>query len=268
MNIDPVFNELFESYNRAIQKKCEQSLGTVKNPSDFDAIINEARSSWEEKHFKGNLPSEYFSTLETENDFKEAFEMSSVVCDIFVPESFVKNILKSGHMTIIENYAFSDYPIDMKKAAIKILGISGNESYTSKLIELLGSEGEYGELLKETARQAIIDIGNPAIPFLEENLSGKDILYDDDFYLVIALIGIDSGKKTDAVFKTLKDSFKKASDKALAARCLIDYGDGRAIPMLRSYLERNLTILDENTIFELQGAVLSLGGSTDGLDIS
>ena len=266
MSINPVFNDLFESYNSAIQEKCEQSLGTVKNFSDFETLISEARSSWEEKDYKGKLPSEYFSMLETEIDFKEAFEISAVVCDEFVPESFVKNILKSGHMSIIETHAFSDSSIDMKNAAIKILGISGNETYTSNLIELLFSEGEYGELLKETARQSIIDIGSSAIPFLEKNLSGKDILSDDDFHLVIALIGIDSGKKTETVFKILKDSFRKTSDKALATRCLADYGDGRAVPMLRSYLEKNLTKLDENTLFELQGAVLSLGGSTDGLD--
>ena len=266
MSINPVFNDLFESYNRAIQEKCEQSMGIVKNFSDFEALINDARSSWEEKDFKGKLPSEFFTTLKTEVDFKEAFEKAAVVCDEFIPESFVKSIINSGHMNIIENHAFSDSPIDMKNAAIKILGISGSESYTGNLIELLYSEGEYGELLKETARQAIIDIGTSAIPSLEENLSGKDILSDDDFHLVIALIGIDSDKKTDTVFKVLKESFRKTSDKALAARCLADYGDGRAVPMLRSYLEKNLTKLEENTVFELQGAVLSLGGSTDGLD--
>lgn len=266
MSINPIFNELFDSYNYAIQEKCEQSLGTVKNISDFTILINQARSDWEEKEFKGQIPEAYFTTLKTESDFKEAFEKSSVICDEFIPDSFVKNILSSGFMGIIEKYAFQDSPIDMKNAAIKIIGISKSELYVSRLIELLYSEGEYGELIKETARQAIIDVGSASIPFLEENLSGKDILSDDDFHIVIALIGIDNNKKNDTVFKILKDSFRKTSDKALAARCLADYGDGRAVPMLRSYLERNLTKMDENTVLELQGAVLSLGGSTDGLD--
>ena len=173
MSINLVFKELFDSYNLTIQEKCEQSLGTVKNLSDFETLINDARSSWEEKKFRGKLPSEYFLTLKTEIDFNEAFEISAVVCDEFVPESFVKNILKSGHMNIIENHAFGDSSIDMKNAAIKILGISGSEVYTSKLIELVYSKGEYGELLKETARQALIDIGHSAIPFLEEKLTAR-----------------------------------------------------------------------------------------------
>lgn len=266
MSISPVFIELFDSYNKAIQEKCEASLSTVKNFSDFTLLVNGARWEWEKTAFKGRLPADYFKELDSESDFSEVFEKASIVCDDFVPGSLVERLLESGFINIIEKYAFTDCPIDIKIAAIKVAGLSHDASYSDKLIELLYSTGEYEELLKETARQALIDIGTKAIPFLEKNLTGRDILSDDDFHIIIALIGIDSDRKTDSVFQMLKQSFKKTSDKALAARCLSDYGDGRAVPMLRSFLAKNIAKLDENTIFELQGAVLKLGGSTEGLD--
>lgn len=266
MKLLPDFITVFESYNKAIQEKCEESLSAVKSLSDFENLINEARSDWENKVINGMLPVEYFEKLESEVDFNRVFEEAATVCDDFIPKSFVKVLLKSKYMKIIEKYAFSDCPIDIKSAAIRVSGLSGNDSYSDKLIELLYSEGEFDELLKETARQALVDIGKEAIPYLEKKLSGKDILSDDDFHIVIALIKIDSERKNDEVFRILKESFRKTSDKALAARCLSDYGDGRAVPMIRSYLVKNIANLDENTIFELQGAVLNLGGSTEGLD--
>ncbi len=266
MSSQSFFIEILTSYNLAIQEKCEKSLENVKSFSDFEALIHEAREEWENTEINGKLPSLLFESLKTEEDYKEAFEKAAVVCDEFIPASLVKRILKSGYMSIIEKDAFGESPIDIKNAAVKVIGLSKDSCYSERLIELLYSKGEYGELLKETSRQALIDIGEPAVPFLEKNLTGKDILKDDDFHLVIALIGIDSNHKSDSVFKVLKNSFRKTSDKALAARCLADYGDGRAVPMLRSYLEKNLNKLDENTIFEIQGAVLSLGGSTEGLE--
>lgn len=266
MSVAPVFTELFESYNKAIQEKCEESMSTVRSFSDFDLLITEAREKWEKTAFNGTLPIDYFKRLKSETDLGEVFEEAAQICDDFIPDSLVQSIKNSDYMKIIEKYAFTDYPIDIKSAAIRIAGLSGDASYSDKLIELLYSVGEFEELLKEKARQALIDIGKQAIPFLEKNLSGKDILSDDDFHIVIALINIDSERKTDSVFQILKQSFRKTSDKALAARCLSDYGDGRAVPMLRSYLVKNIANLDENIIFELQGAILKLGGSTEGLE--
>ena len=266
MSINPIINELFASYNLAIQEKCERSLGTIKSFSDFEELIDEARIAWENIPLNARIPAEIFAELKTEEDLSEVFETAAEMCDEFIPRSLVVRIIESGFMKFIEKSAFGDSSIDVKKPAIKILGISGNAAYTETLMNIIYIEGEYSDLLKETARQALIDIGSPAVRIIETKLSGKDILTDDDFHLVIALIGIDSKRKTDTVFKILKDSFRKTSDKALAARCLSDYGDGRAVPMLRSYLERNMDNLDENTIFELQGAVLNLGGSTVDLD--
>lgn len=267
MSTNPVYKKLFESYNRAIQNKCEESLGSVRNFEDFGRLINDARATWEKTEFEGELPSEYFGMLNHKDEIAEVFKLAAVMCDEFIPDSFIKKILKTDSMDIIAEHAFGNCEIDMKNSAVRLLGLSGREEYTEKLMELIYSEGEYSELLKETARQALIDIGEPAISYIEEKISKKDILADDDFHLIIALIGIDSTKKNDSVFTLLKESFRKTTDKALAARCLADYGDGRAVPMLRSYLERNLHKLEENTVFELQGAVLQLGGSSEGLNI-
>ena len=152
MTVKPVFFDIFKSYNLAIQEKCEQSMGSVKSPSDYESLINEARYEWEGKQINGLLPVHALETIENEKEFEEVFQMASLTCDEFIPDSFVKWILASDYMKSIENHAFSNPHIDIKNTSVRILGLSGNLEYSEGLIRLLYSEGEYEELIKETSR--------------------------------------------------------------------------------------------------------------------
>jgi len=55
------------------------------------------------------------------------------------------------------------------------------------------------------------------------------------------------------------------SNKVLGAACLAAYGDGRAIPALRGYIEKNRNTIDSVTFFEIKGAIEKLGGNADDL---
>jgi hypothetical protein len=163
--------------------------------------------------------------------------------------------------------AFEKEGINYMTCAIRTAGMSKDREYVDRLIDLIYEEGEYGDLIKETARGALVDIGAPALVKMEEFLSGRDIFVDNDFHLIIAMIEIDSGRKSEKLYKLLKESFRKTTNKGLAARCIADYGDGRAVPLLRGYLERNMDNLDKHTVLDIKSAVLALGGNTEGIYI-
>ena len=246
---------LVESYNKSIQTACERSMHTVKTPGDLRVIIEGARETWESTEFRGSRPASHFSDLTMENGLADVFETAAAECDDFIPVCLAEKMVASADSSYIAGAAEGGYDIGIRTAAIRLMGMSGDISYVNNLIGFLYIEDEYGDLIKETTRRALVALGPAAVDALEGKLSSKDILSDDDFHIVIALINIDPGRKSDRIFRILKESFRKTSDKALAARCLSDYG----------YLEKNMGKLDENTIFEIQGAVLNLGGSTDGI---
>lgn len=260
------YRSLFENYNEAIMKKCEESMESVKNRDDYINLIKNARMGWEEKEFKGSKPAEIFENI-NDREIVDVFMIAAEVCDDFIPESFANVIISTENLRSVWSAAFQKNEINPVICAIKIAGMSANEEYIKKLIELIYKEGEYGDLIKETARQALVDIGSPALIEIEKKLKEKDIYSDDDFHLIIAIIEIDSNRKSETTYSLLKESFRKTANKGLAARCIADYGDGRAVPMLRGYLEKNIEKLDKNTTLDIQGAIIALGGNTDDLHV-
>ena len=73
--------------------------------------------------------------------------------------------------------------------------------------------------------------------------------------------------KSDRIFYKLKDAFKKIKNKRIGAECLANYGDGRAIPLLRGYTERYIDNISPDEYYEIKLAVERLGGSMEGIDI-
>ena len=79
------------------------------------------------------------------------------------------------------------------------------------------------------------------------------------------LPGLASVNKSDSVYKLLKNSFLRMENKILGASALSEYGDGRGIPVLRGYIEKNLQSIDRETFYELKKSIEILGGSTEDL---
>ncbi|MBN2558095.1 MAG: hypothetical protein JXB33_05000 [Clostridia bacterium] len=261
------FEALFQSYNDAIREKCEEYMESATTPGDYESIINEARKGWEEKLFKGKKPGEYFERLQGDTDLNDVFTIGCDICDEFIPESLAEKAVGQDGIAMTERHAFGAEGYVTRNVALKIIGKTGNPEYAGRLMDIFSIEDEYGDLIKETARKALTTIGKSVVPLIIKRLSEKDLLNDDDFHMIMALVEIDAGGKSDEILKVLKESFRKTHDKALAARCLSDFGDGRAVPMLRSYLEKNADRLDNDAALEIQGAVMNLGGSVDGIDL-
>lgn len=260
------YEDLFKSYNKAIMEECEKSMDTVSDRDGYLNMIKKARDAWEHTTIDGKTPVEIFQSL-GDKELEEAFMTGAAQCDDFIPGSLAEAVIGRGVLENIWAKAFESGEINHITCAIRTAGMSKDTGYADRLIGLIYEDGEYGDLIKETARRALVDIGVPALLKMEDCLSGRDIFADNDFHLIIAMIEIDSGRKSENLYKLLKESFRKTSNKGLAARCIADYGDGRAVPLLRGYLERNMDNLDKHTVLDIKGAVLALGGSTEGIYI-
>lgn len=109
--------------------------------------------------------------------------------------------------------------------------------------------------------EALKNAGDCTIEPILEVLEGKEMGNVEKMLLyVLAFAG--AGCKDDRIYKILRQAFRTMEDKMTAVICFNAYGDGRAIPMLRGYLERNDKI-EKNLYFEIVGTIRNLGGKTD-----
>ena len=50
------------------------------------------------------------------------------------------------------------------------------------------------------------------------------------------------------------------TNKIYAVICLADYGDDRAVPMFKNYINRNQKTIDRELFYEMMSAIRNLGG--------
>jgi hypothetical protein len=258
------FDEILESYNLEIQKKFEDAMQYVSSPGDYSLLMKEARFQWEKKLIGTKTPESYFKEVMAE-DLIALFKRAAVVCDEFIPQSLADRIINEVESNDIVELAKNSETIEVKTAAIELLGLSENPMLSDFLMELLYDESEYADLVAEKARKALVELGPGSKEYLEKRIAEIARPTGNDFHLIIALMEIDTGNKSDSTYLILKEVFRNTDEKALAARCLADYGDGRAVALLRGYLYKNQNKTDPDTVLEIQGSILNLGGSLEGL---
>lgn len=253
-----LYKQLFTNYNRVIQKTCEKGLMYVKSPKQYETLINMARTKFEKQLFEGKLPTTYFEAINSTKELISIFEIANEVCDEFVPISFVDAVIRLQGTSKIEQFAFGEFDIEIKATAIRVLGEIKSINHVQPLIDEIYITKE--ELIKEIARQALIDIGAMSISSISKKLENTDLLKGDDYHLLIALVKIDENHKIDAIYQLVKQCFLKADDLGIVARCLVDYGEKKAVSFLRGYLARNFEKLDDAAAADIRSSIVSLGG--------
>ncbi len=254
-----LYKQLFANYNLTIQKACEEGLMYVKSPRQYETLINMARIKFEKQLFENKLPITYFKAITSIEELMTVFEIANEICDEFIPISFVDAVLRLQGTSKIEQFAFEEFDMEIKATAIRVLGEIKSVYHVQPLIDEIYKTKE--ELIKEIARQALIDIGDESISIISEKLENSDLLHGDDYHLLIALVKIDENHKNDAIYQLLKQCFLKADDMGIASRCLVDYGNKNAVTFLRGYLSRNLEKLDDTTTLDIRSSIVSLGGT-------
>ncbi|HOJ11298.1 MAG TPA: hypothetical protein PK733_11995 [Clostridiales bacterium] len=126
---------------------------------------------------------------------------------------------------------------------------------------------EMVDLFGEVIRDALVSIGENAIRPLIDILTNTNEYGEPHEYLAMALADIGKDNRSDEIYRCLKKMFLKydKDKKNITSDCLAVYGDGRAIPALRGYIEKNLDRIDEDIFYAVKIAIDKLGGNMDDI---
>lgn len=272
---------LFQSYNNTIEMSYEKLLKTSQkdkrtkiNPDEIESLVEDVIKKWYDLPLKDidNLtPREYISGL-SESQIIDAFVQGAKMCDE-LPE-LIEHKLKSFEDISVEEFLKiisdtvliqDDQDFVIPLAAIGLLGKWRVEKAVEPLIELLFKINNDNELFMDHISIALSNIGvvaqKPLIERIEE-LEPKGEVFNSLLY-ALSLIG--EKNKSDAIYISLRSSFLRMEDKVYAAACLGDYGDPRAIPLIRGFIEKNKKSITKKLYYGLRHEVESLGGKMDDI---
>lgn len=276
-------NIIFESYNSAVEDSYNKAFDGVK-PEDLsklketnvDEFLKKDLERWAAApiaELGGLTPSQYFKNITDFADLVELFRLGSRMCDRNLPQPLVEQLMTYDDRAVDVLLRFAsdrelyghadDFYISLM--AIRTLGLWKIDKAVNPLLQIIRSLSEDYEIMVEEIADALINIGEIAVEPITYTLKGADEIGYTDEYVLTALVKIGINNKSDKIFKCLKETFKKMDDKILGAMCLGDYGDGRAIPGLKGYVEKHWDTIDKATYLEIIGAVKHLGGSIDDI---
>lgn len=281
---------VFESYNMAVaagyngylgKKSSTDMLNGLKDDDvELKAFLRDAVENWESTPLDGLdglTPAEYFRSIEDLGSLIEVFKAGAALCDERLPDLLVEELKKFGIgavnalVDIACGHSISHEEGDsllVPLMAIKLLGEWKADRALCPLIRLMGEIPPQNELLLEGIRDAFINIGAPAVDVIVRHMEEAKKIGDAEEYLLTALATAGSGNKTEQAYRCLKNSFLKMENKAIGAICLGIYGDGRAIPALRGFIEKNAGCIDRETFYEIKYAIRRLGGNADDLSFN
>lgn len=275
----------FDSYRNAVMAVYDEYLKTAEvdlsgmdddRENKLHVYLQNACKMWlctPHEQLGKKTPVEYMETVSSLNVLTDMFTYGVVICDDDLPEIFLDKLKSYGDKAIdmLLEIATRNAASDSEEAflaslmAVKVLGVWKVESAVEPIIKLLKTEGELYDLMNEKVRDALVSIDDLALDGIFRALDSGVCSQTSVEYLLMALTDIGIKNRSDKIYLYLKKAFLEISGKLVAASCLGNYGDGRAIPALRGFLEKSAPSLDRATFYEIVSAISRLGGRTNDL---
>ena len=145
---------------------------------------------------------------------------------------------------------------------LKVLIEMGEACYTKAVLDRFMSYDKTRDFVADTIAEYIEAFPEVTVPFLiqiiEDNEdTGLEGPCED---CVIMLTAIGREFKSEDIYNALRHAFRYMNNKIYAVLCLSDYGDERAVPMLKNYINRNQGSIDRELFYEMMSAIQNLGG--------
>ena len=83
--------------------------------------------------------------------------------------------------------------------------------------------------------------------------------------LVVMLTNIGKEKKSEQIYDALRMAFRSMTNKIYAVICFADYGDDRAVPLMKNYINRHQTDIPRELFYEMMSAIQNLGGDIEDI---
>jgi HEAT repeat protein len=270
------YSELFKSLNSKMVEDFENKMSnlTPENEKQFMSNmdnelnkINLKLDKWsDEKNvfLENKTPNEYFSNLNDKEIF-EIFIIFSKETELNLPK-FFKTKLKSEYcINKLIEYSTNNENLDnediylLQIESIRTLGILESKESIKPLIEFMQTLSNEHENIMDIISESLAKIGTDCIEPLLLILESRSNINLCNEYMLNTLAKIGKNNKDDRIYKLLRNIFRNTSKKTFVTLLLGDYGDGRAIPLLKGYVAKNNDI-DNELLYEIKYVVEKLGG--------
>ncbi|EPR08018.1 hypothetical protein [Ruminiclostridium papyrosolvens] len=274
------------SYNKAIEEGFNQYLeekAAAQNSEikiDEEALIADIEGKWLVtglQELDGITPVEFINSLSSLDELFEFFLSIASDSDVGVPDIVIERFKSYGGKAASDRlFDYVDNSLSCKdknhddfypavSQAVYAIGCLQEDEYKQKLINLL-IENAQDEMISEAICAAIVAYG---VSILNDVVNAFSTTHDqaakEHFLVCVAEICNENNYKSDEVFYFMKNAFRTVSNLNLIVEILGDYGDGRAIPVLRGYVLKNMDKIDAATFNQMRAIIKKLGGEIEDL---
>ncbi|MDD4095413.1 MAG: hypothetical protein PHP22_04145 [Oscillospiraceae bacterium] len=287
---------LFEKYNDYMTRVGEDYFSRVSATRDVytDEFEREvaAYTDAESEAFFGkplagfpfDTPAGFFASLQTLDDCLAVFSVAAEVSDVEPPRALTDRLAGFGQeatdrlleMALAESWERdSDDASTGQKAipapvpaAIRLLGRWREKDSIEPILRHFCSAKSPDEYMADVIADYAEEMGEMAVPELRRILdeAGSIPAGSAEESILVALSKAGAKHRTDENYDILRAAFRKTERKVIGALCLGDYGDSRAIALLKGYLDRNGHALDRETFYESMSVIQKLGGDISDIN--
>jgi hypothetical protein len=281
---------LFERYNEYMEHCSEEILERESETrdifgtdfeKDFNKMVEEQAAAFLDHPLEGleaGTPKKFFENLATADEAIEVFRIAAGVSDVKPPKYLTDRIFSFGEpavdkmilLAVSTDWEIGESvdPLDARdlllpsSSAVRALGENHIEKSIGPILDRFCKMNAPDEYISDVVSEYLVNIGPDVTDELMRRVDSTDILPangpEED--LMVALAKIGAGHRSEAVFQSLRGAFRKMERKVIGALCLGDYGDGRAVPLLKGYLDRNLHTVSREMFYETLTVIRKLGG--------
>lgn len=287
---------LFEKYNDEMIRAEEAFLSRVSRSRDvytdeFEREIGAYTDSESDAFFgrpleglSAGTPEAFFASLQSLDDCLTVFSVAAEVSDVEPPRALTDRIASFGEEAAsrlmdlamseswerdgdIEDADRKDIPAPVS-AAIRLLGRWKIEGSIVPVLGHFCSGKRPDEYMSDVISDFAEEMGDMIVPELRRILNVAESIQagSAEESLLVALSKAGAKNRTDDTYDCMRAAFRKAQRKVIGALCLGDYGDTRAIALLKGYLDRNLHTVDREMFYESMSVIRKLGGDISDIN--
>ena len=235
----------------------------------------------------GESMNEFFSYMSVD-ELTEVLEYAAVELDRGVPQSVIaalagkrdedREAVAEYCARTVKESAWTDdelsdenvlFEMEFQKvrACFEVLARMGEGSLVPYVIERFMSYEQTLEFVADSIATYLEAFPNATVPVIIDTLKEheEDGLTGPCEDLVIILTAIGKANASEEIYAALRTAFRWMKNKIYAVICLADYGDARAVPMLKSYINRHQDTISRDLFYEMMSAIQNLGGDIEDI---
>ena len=286
---------LFNEYNRVLGEVYDEALEGVTSESTLasaefqeylqNTVINSLQPwfATELEGLEAGTPEAFFDSLLTIEDVMDIFAIAADLIDGDMPDQLMLRVGAFGEassdmlvkMALTHNWSAGEGEDDdifrsklaVDLAALRVLGQWTYEPAIEPVLNRFCELSDPDEYVADAVKSFVVPFADTIISELSARIEGACAsgLKGPFEYLVIYLTEIGRAEPDEEIFQSLKRAFRSMEHKVIAAICLGDYGDGRAVPLLKSYLDRHIREIDRQFFYETISSIKRLGGDVSDI---